>query len=231
MVHLPQGPRQCRAAGAHTRQEAFDAYAPGPVVVELRPEPTNTYNRNAVAVYLPGGEHVGYLANWILEEYGAVFHQLAAEGQVTAIGFIDDRDGPTEIHFGLMEPTYLGRWSAASAVDRATMPTRDFNMKLAGTKDCLDAIAAALGRCTTQKTVPVRIQAIETPSGKYKGQQRLDFFHQGKKLGHLLPTRQDQIPTVFEAAAAGDFGASVTLEYSHSSDTRVFFAAVGRMGD
>ncbi|WP_373068804.1 HIRAN domain-containing protein [Gemmatimonas sp.] len=228
-MDVPIGPRGCPIAWTNLNQSAFDGFTVGPVILELRPEPDNKYNSEAIAVYLPNWAKVGYLPNWILDEYAKGFRQLTAEGSVVITGSLHQREGEWDAELSLMEPEYFYRWVAASPENRAAMPTRMFKLKLAGTSECRDVIADALGRSTAQKEVPVTIHSIPTSSGKYKGQPRLDFFHRDRKLGHLLPTRQDQIPDIFQAAADGGMEAAVLIEHSSSSNHRAFFFTQGRM--
>ncbi len=228
-VDVPIGPRGCPIAWTNHFVASFDGLVEGAVVLELRPEPDNPHNPQAIAVRLHGGAQIGYLPNWILEDYASGFHALCAEGPVVATASVHRRESGWEAELNLMEPDYFYRWIAAAPQGRATMATRQFNMKLAGTKDCLDAIGDALGRSTTEKRVPAEIRSIPTPSGKYQGQPRLDFFHGDRKIGHLLPTRQDQIPGVFRGAAASPVDATVVIEHSSSGNHRVFFRSEGRM--
>lgn len=225
-VMLPTGPRGCNVAGVSNYQMGFRGFGPGPVVVELRAEPNNRYDKHAVSVHLPNGALIGYLlADYAAEMQTAILH-LSAEGPVRTEASIETWDGGLGVRLQVMERDYLYRWTAASPVDRAEMPTRDRRITLTARKNHQEIFARILGRSTTSKIVEVVLHAVETPSGKYKGQLRIDVLYQGQSIGSLLATRREQIPAVFDQVAVGDIAWKAEVFHSSTAHhAKVVFSA------
>lgn len=214
-VVLPTGPRGCNVAGVSNYQMGFRGFAPGNITVELRAEPKNRYDKHAVAVHMPNGALVGYLfADYAAEIQTAILH-LSAEGPVWTEATVETWDGGLGIRLQLMERDHLYRWTAATPAERAVMPTRDRRITLTGRKEYQEVFAQILGRSTTSRTVDVLLHAVETPSGKYKGQLRIDVLYKGEPIGSLLPTRREQLPELFDKAASNDI--PWKAEVMHSS--------------
>lgn len=226
VVRLPAGSRQVRVVGVAQRQEAFNGFAPGAVVVRLRPEPTNPYDRHAVAVDLPNGAHVGYLYADLAADYQPHLKALESEGSVVVEGRIEPWDGGLGVHLNLLDPDHLVRWMAATPAQRERGVPRKMEIKLAGGSDCHSAVEAALGAAAESKRVKATVRVVQTGSGKYKGQPRLEFWCGEHLLGWLLPTRQVQMPDLFDRALAGEFDMSVRLERSQKTHRAIITADV-----
>lgn len=198
-VEIPAcGGGTTKAFGVRMHQTAFAGYEPGPVMVELRPSPT----AEEVDIYLPSGAKAGFITRWESGPYAVPLRVLAEEGRIVLRSELDTWEEGMGITMPLMEVSYLERWIQASAEERDTMPLRTSIITLAGGKDHADAITRALGKSSQPKSVLAEVRSVPTASGKYKGQPRLVFEVNGEPVGHLLPTRQEQLPDLFAAAAA-----------------------------
>ncbi len=93
---LPEDLRVAQVAGAFRHPDALasDAAAPGCPLV-LRPEPDNEHDPNAVAVDLPGGEHLGYVPR----ELAAELAEQAADW--TAVVLRESRRSPRDPRTGV----------------------------------------------------------------------------------------------------------------------------------
>lgn len=227
-VRLPRGTVSCHVAGVLARQSVVQTLPLGPVHLELRREPFNVYDRNAVAVHLLDGRQVGYLGAWIAAEHATVIEQLSREGRVTVEGVVERWEKGLGIELNLVETGYLKTWAAAGAAQRDRMPIASYTVKLSGSTDCQAGILAALDGSTGDRRRKAKVVPVEVTSGKYRGWKRLDLYYGGHLLGSLLPTRREKFPALFEAAERGDHHVWVTAHFSSSGVHRIMVTLEGR---
>lgn len=205
-----------RGVGSGHYPEAWRNAAPGFTTIELRPDPHNPYDRNAIALYLPSGQQAGYMRASTAAEYCRVITAIAAQHTVHVEGSIEQWGDSFGLSWTIPQPDYLARWWRTPAEHRGEVPLKMAVIRLAGaTKpEQQQTILAGLGR-SANRTVNLEFR----PAVASRNQIRLDGYLDGALVGHLTPSRANQIPEVFRKATADG---AVTLEANlHRSSSGV----------
>jgi hypothetical protein len=202
VVIPPTAGRSQQVTGVSHHQAGFGRRPPGPVRLELRCQPDNPFDRNAVGVILDGGGQVGYLSAHMAADYQPILRRLEAEGPVYVDGIIENWEGGRGVQLALPGHERLAVWANTPPDQRGQvgLETKRVRLKRLGNyQDALNQVLA--GRSAAQ--VGARVTAFETPSGKYKGQPSLRFSVDGIDIGLLPAQYTDEAPTLFAWLAPG----------------------------
>lgn len=185
-VVLPTGNRDQMIVGSEHYPDALRRVRLGAVEVELRCDPGNPYDRNAVAAYV-AGRQVGYLSAYQAERYQPTLRRLEAEGVPVADGVVrKGRLGKDVLTF-LPHPVRLAAWAAAAPHDRAAVSMDVKRLRIKRLGDYQDVLGLLL-RGEQQVTVDAVVEGFAQPSGKYAGQTSLRFLVEGVEVG-LVPAQ------------------------------------------
>ncbi|MDQ0662818.1 hypothetical protein QFZ35_001316 [Arthrobacter ulcerisalmonis] len=172
-------------------------------LVELRREPSNEHDKNAVMV-LHKGRQIGYFSAFKAERYAQLLGiagsewqtiQASATAQKTALG-----DKNTNVQMPSVYELAVQLGPAAERIAAANKPPVEATFKqLAKYQDQLGRVLAGM----PQREVRASIELRETPSGKYKGQNLISFMYQGEEIGVLPAQYWESHKDFFQAAESG----------------------------
>lgn len=152
-----------------------------PVDVVLAPEPTNRFDRNAVAVHVQG-RTVGYLPRDLAAQYQPTLMQLAHRGEYgwctgRIMGGGRGRSYGIHLHLGGPGPDLL----FANSCDGLDMVEADRRVTITG----FDHTAAPypVGPDGRLPTLAASLALGTVGSGKYAGQRCLDVAIDGRRVG------------------------------------------------
>lgn len=171
--------------------------------VELRREPSNPHDGNAVMV-LHVGRKIGYFSGGKAERYSQLLDiagfngqaiQATATAQKTALG-----EKSTNVRMPSVYELAVQLGPAAQHIADANKPPVEATFKqLAKYQDQLTRVLAGM----PQREVRASIVLNETPSGKYKGQNLVAFVYQGEEIGVLPAQYRESHQDFFLAAESG----------------------------
>lgn len=171
--------------------------------VELRREPTNPHDKNAIAV-LHKGRKIGYFSAGQAADYAPLIDIANEGGQTVQASATAQKDQRGEILTFVEMPTVyelavqLG--PAASRIADANKPPIQATFKqLAKYQDQLSRILAGM----EERQIQAAVVVDETLSGKHKGQNMVKFFFQGDEIGVLPAQYRDTHQEFFRAAESG----------------------------
>ena len=197
-VVIPAVPhRQQQVAGVAYHQEGFRGAEWGPNLFELKPEPRNEYDPNAVMVLLDR-RHVGYLSASMAVDYQPLIEQLRREGGVFTEGEVEPwGDGSAGAVLHLPRADRLEVWVNTIPQYRDEVAIRVYSFWLKSVKDYAAGIEAMVG---ARRVSPVEVtaQPYTVERGKYAGQRGLSFWVGATPVGLLPPTSRDDADTVFQ---------------------------------
>jgi hypothetical protein len=198
-VLIPAVPqRQHFVAGTGHHQEGFRRSKLGPNVFELKPEPTNKYDGNAVKVLLDR-RLIGYLPATMAADYQPLVGMLRDEGDVFTEGEVERWSDGQALGAVLHLPRAdrLAVWAAVPAEQRDKVALRVERFRLKSTKDYAAGIEALVG---ARRSTPVEVtaQPYTVERGKYKDQLGLSFWVGATPIGLMGPNARAQAETVFQ---------------------------------
>ncbi|GAA3287492.1 HIRAN domain-containing protein [Arthrobacter citreus] len=170
--------------------------------VELRREPTNPHDKNAVAV-LHKGRRIGYFSEYNAANYATLIDIANKGGQTVQAAATAHRERGEILTHVAMPNVYdlamlLG--PAASRIAEANNPPIQATIKqLAKYQEQLSRLVAGM----EERRIQASVVLDETPSGKYKGQNMVKFFFQGEEIGVLPAQYRDTHQEFFRAAESG----------------------------
>ena len=170
--------------------------------VELRREPKNPHDKNAVAV-LHKGRKIGYFSEYNAANYATLIDIANKGGQTVQAAATAHRERGEILTHVAMPNVYelavqLG--PAASRIADANKPPIQATFKqLAKYQDQLSRVLAGM----EERQIKAAVVLDETPSGKYKGQNMVKFFFQGEEIGVLPAQYRDAHQEFFRAAESG----------------------------
>ena len=196
-VTIPAVPhRQQQVAGVSHHQDGFRGTAPGPSLFELKPEPRNKHDGNAVKVML-NRRLIGYLSSKMAPDYQPLVAQLRDEGDVFTEGEVEQWSGGLGALLHLPRADRLALWAAVPPEQRDKVALRAERFRLKSVKDYAAGIEALVG---ARRVTPVEVtaQPYTVERGKYKGQLGLSFWVGATPVGLLGPNARTEADTVFQ---------------------------------
>lgn len=179
--------------------------------VDLRREPSNPHDRNAVMV-LHDGRKIGYFSADRAERYAQLLDIAGSNGltiratataEKTATG-----DKNTNIRMPSVYDLALQLGPAAEQVAAANKPPVEATLKrLAKYQDQLTRVLSGM----PQREVQASMVLNETPTGKYKGQNLVSFVYQGEEIGVLPAQYRENHEEFFRAAESGVTNCTVLI--------------------
>lgn len=171
--------------------------------VELRREPTNTHDKNAVMV-MHKGRKIGYFSAGRAAEYAPLIDIANKSGQTVHASATAQKTYHGDINTTVEMPTVyelavqLG--PAASRIADANKPPIQAAFKqLSKYQGQLGLVLAGM----EQREIKATVVVGATPGGKYKGQNMVTFFFQGEEIGVLPAQYRDTHQEFFQAAESG----------------------------
>jgi hypothetical protein len=185
-VYIPGGQGEATIVGATYYQDAYKGLAHGATKLELRCQPDNPYDRNAVAVVV-NERKIGYLSSHMAEGYQPLIRRLEGEGPVVASGvLIDDGSGRTA-KIELPCDERLAVWVNTDPQDRHRVGFEMTRIRLKRQGNYQAELKTLLAG-HDRREVPALIESFETLKGKYQGQIGLRFTVNGVEFG-LIPAQ------------------------------------------
>lgn len=182
--------------------------------VELRREPGNPHDRNAVMV-LHTGRKIGYFSGRSAERYAPLLDIAGSHGRAILATATAQKTAIGEKNTNVLMPSVydlavqLG--PAAEHIAAANKPPVEATLKqLAKYQDQLSRMLAGM----LQREVRASIVLNETPSGKYKGQNLLSFLYEGEEIGVLPAQYRESHQDFFRAAESGVTNCLVLIRQS-----------------
>jgi hypothetical protein len=171
--------------------------------VELRREPANSHDKNAVMV-LYRGRKIGYFSASRAADYASLLDIAGRSGQTVQATATAQKTSHGDVNSSVMMPTVyelavqLG--PAASRIADANKPPIQATLKqLSKFQDQLKLALAGM----EQREIKATVVVGTTPAGKYKGQNMVTFFFQGEEIGVLPAQYRDSHQEFFQAAESG----------------------------
>ena len=191
--------------------------------VELRREPTNPHDKNAIAV-LHKGRKIGYFGAGRAVDYAPLIdiaNKVGQSVQATAIAHKEQRGGilthvamPTVYELAV----HLGP-AASQIADTNKLPIQATFKQLGKYQEPLSRALAGM----EHRQIKADVVLGPTPSGKYKGQNMVKFLFQGEEIGVLPAQYRDSHQEFFRAAESGKTTCSVVLNRRY--DERIWARA------
>lgn len=189
--------------GEHVPKDSQRVPTGAGFTVELRREPTNPHDKNAIAV-LHKGRKIGYFGAGRAIDYAPLIDIANKGGQSVQATAIAHKEQRGEVNTTVAMPTVyelavqLG--PVASRIADANKPPIQATFKqLAKYQDQLSRVLAGM----EERQIKAAVVLDETPSGKYKGQNMVKFFFQGEEIGVLPAQYRDAHQEFFRAAESG----------------------------
>jgi hypothetical protein len=171
--------------------------------VELRREPTNTHDKNAIMV-LYRGRKIGYFSAGNAADYAPLIDIAIKSGQAVQATATAQKTNHGDVNTTVEMPTVyelavqLG--PAASRIADANKPPIQATLKqLSEYQDKLSLVLAGM----EQREIKATVVVGATPAGKYKGQNMVTFYFQGEEIGVLPAQYRDTHREFFRAAESG----------------------------
>lgn len=190
------------------------------LTVELRREPKNPHDRNAIAV-LHNGRKIGYVSADRAVDYAPLIDIANKDGQSVQAAAIAHKEQLGGVHTIVAMPTVyevavqLG--PAASRIAEANKPPIEAPLKRFGQyrEQLIRALAGM-----DQRQIKADVVLGPTPSGKYKGQNMVKFFFQGEEIGVLPAQYREAHLEFFLAAESGKTTCKVVVNRRYDEELR-----------
>jgi hypothetical protein len=185
-VHIPGGYGRANVVGVTYYQDAFQGLALGATRLELRCQPDNPFDSNAVAVVVDERK-IGYLSAHMAEGYQPLIRRLEREGPVVADGFVVNDGQGRAAEIELPRDERLAVWVNTEPQDRHLVGFKMFRIWLKRQGQYQAELKALLGG-HSRRELSALIESFDTSTGKYKGQIGLRFTVNGLEFG-LIPAQ------------------------------------------
>ena len=209
------GTCQRLVVGGEHYPKAHRAFRPGAsVTVDLVPEPSNTYDRNAVMVVIDG-QTAGYLGSSTAAAYQPLIQRANREGlRVQAAGKWELVETPS-VRLDLAWPDDFERWlelpRERRGVHYETPAPEEFQMWLKRLGDYQGELESLLG--SSQKvSVPVDYSLEPTERGKYQGELLIRATVRGTTIGLVPAQYRANEPGFFDAVEHGQRAGTAEIE-------------------
>lgn len=181
----------------------------------LQLEPHNIHDPNAVKVSFEGLE-IGHLYAAQAAEYHSIIAVMEPGGGVWAEATLERRPSGWEGTIRIPYPVQLRRWAEATEEDRLKVRLERLYMPLKRSGDYQDAVSAVLaGR--SQADVPIDLEVVATPKGKYAGQPMLLARAAGVTVGEVPAQYRHDNAAFFDAVLGGERHLQGRLAYYEDS--------------
>ncbi|MEC5200275.1 hypothetical protein RCH21_002518 [Arthrobacter sp. PL16] len=171
--------------------------------VELRREPKNSHDRNAIAVIFKDHK-IGYFSAFKAEKYAPLVDIANTTGRIVTASASAQKqhDGKfTNVQMPTVYDFAVSLGDAGKEMAAVNKPAIKASLKLLNKyQDQLERVLAGM----PQREIQASMILTETPSGKYKGQRSISFMFQGEEIGVLQAQYREANPEFFGAAESGD---------------------------